>query len=633
MMRTIGGVGLGVWLMTAGIGGASLRAEDVPRYSIDDFLDTTRYSGASFSPDKSKVLVTSNASGIPNAYAIPVEGGAPEPLTESETDPISAVSYFPEDERFLYTSDQGGNELNHLYVKNLDGSAIDLTPGENLKASFAGWAQDDRSFFVETNERDPRYFDLYEITLPDFERTLVFQNDDGDLPGPVSPDKRFVALNRIQNRDDSDVYLYDRETGEVTHLTPHEGEINHSAVDFRPDGEALLMAIDEGSEFSYLVEQDLETGERRVLVKEDWDVMGGGFSKRGTYLSVALNVDARTERRLYRYPELERVPLPEVPEAAITSLTLSRDETRLAFYASSSRMPSDLFVAEVGSTDARRLTRSLSPRIEPEHLVEGEVVRFESFDDLEIPGILYMPKEASKENRVPALVWVHGGPGGQSRIGYIPLIQYLVNHGYAIFAINNRGSSGYGRTFEQLDNRQHGEGDLDDCVASKTMLAATGTIDPERIGILGGSYGGYMVLAALAFRPEAFDVGVDIFGVANWYRTVQNIPPWWEAQRAALEKEMGDFDDEDYFRSISPLFHADRIRRPLIVLQGANDPRVLKVESDEIVDAVKANGVPVEYVVFPDEGHGFRKKANEKTGYRAIREFLDEHLAGDKQSD
>jgi dipeptidyl aminopeptidase/acylaminoacyl peptidase len=178
-----------------------------------------------------------------------------------------------------------------------------------------------------------------------------------------------------------------------------------------------------------------------------------------------------------------------------------------------------------------------------------------------------------------------------------------------------------------MDDRAHGEGDLDDCVAGKDMLAATGVIDPDRIGILGGSYGGYMTLAALTFRPEEFAVGVDLFGISNWHRTVQNIPPWWESFRAYLIEEMGDFDDEEYFRSISPLFHAENIVKPLMVLQGANDPRVLQVESDEIVAAAKANGVPVEYVVFDDEGHGFAKKENRIEGYRAIREFLDRHLA------
>jgi len=222
---------------------------------------------------------------------------------------------------------------------------------------------------------------------------------------------------------------------------------------------------------------------------------------------------------------------------------------------------------------------------------------------------------------------VHGGPGDQSRVGYSELVQFLVNHGYAVYAINNRGSSGYGKTFYGMDDRKHGDADLDDCVASKKMLVDLGYVDPARIGILGGSYGGYMTLAALTFRPRAFAVGVDLFGVSNWLRTLLSIPPWWESERAELYKELGDpHADADYLRRISPLFFANQIERPLLVLQGENDPRVLKVESDEIVAAAKRRGVPVEYLVFPGEGHGISKKANQERAYQAVLDFLDRYL-------
>ncbi|MTI30366.1 alpha/beta hydrolase family protein, partial [Xanthovirga aplysinae] len=276
----------------------------------------------------------------------------------------------------------------------------------------------------------------------------------------------------------------------------------------------------------------------------------------------------------------------------------------------------------------KKLTETLNSEIDPENLVAAEVVRYPSFDGLEIPAIYYKPINASKEDPVPALVWVHGGPGGQSRTGYFSLIQYLVNHGYAILAVNNRGSSGYGKTFYKMDDRNHGDKDLKDCVWGKKWLQEQGYIDPERIGIIGGSYGGYMTMAAMAFEPEEFKVGVNIFGVTNWLRTLKSIPPYWESFREALYEELGDPFTEDSVRlyNISPLFHADQIKNPVMVLQGANDPRVLQVESDEIVEAIKKNNVPVDYVVFPDEGHGFIKKENEIKGYGGILTFLDKYL-------
>jgi dipeptidyl aminopeptidase/acylaminoacyl peptidase len=262
-------------------------------------------------------------------------------------------------------------------------------------------------------------------------------------------------------------------------------------------------------------------------------------------------------------------------------------------------------------------------------LVDTQVVRFKSFDGMAIPNILIKPHQATASAKAPALVWVHGGPGGQTTRGYSAVPQYLANHGYVVLGINNRGSSGYGKSFLAADDQKHGREPLWDCVEAKKYLASLPYVDADRIGIIGGSYGGYMVLAALAFKPDVFDVGVDIFGVSNWLRTLEGIPAWWEAQRKALYAELGDpVAQKEMLREISPALHGDKIRKPLIVLQGANDPRVIKAESDDIVAAVKKSGVPVEYVVFPDEGHGFSKRANEISGYGAILKFLDEHLKG-----
>ncbi len=289
--------------------------------------------------------------------------------------------------------------------------------------------------------------------------------------------------------------------------------------------------------------------------------------------------------------------------------------------------PRNLVAYDFGTGKGVPLTRTLNPAIDTEDLVESTIVRFKASDGLEIPGPLWIPHQASATNKAPAIVYVHGGPGGQTRRGYSSSIQHLVNQGYVVFGINNRGSSGYGKTFFAADDQKHGKEPLRDCVEARAFLASLPEVDPDRIGIMGGSYGGYMTLAALAFHPEVFDAGVNIFGVSNWLRTLQSMPAWWEAQRKALYAEMGDPEtQEDMLREISPLFHAEKIKRPLLVIQGANDPRVLQVESDEIVEKVKANGGVVEYVVFPDEGHGFSKKANQVKSAEAIVSFLDRYL-------
>jgi dipeptidyl aminopeptidase/acylaminoacyl peptidase len=609
----------------------ALESRQVPEYPIEEFLGTTAWTGAAFTSDGKTILASNDSTGVLNVYAVPAAGGEAKALTRSTTESLLLAGTFPADPRFLYLSDQGGNELTHLFVQEADGTARDLTPGDRLKAVFGGWAPDDRGFFALTNERDPRYFDLYEIAAAGYARTLLYRNEEGLEFGALSTDRRLVALRRNHTDTDADIVLHDRTTGKARVLTAHQGEVYNDPQAFSRDAKSLYYLTDEASEFRYLVRMDLESGKREVIEKPDWDVTDAGLSKSGKYLWLEINNDGRSEIRLYETATMTPVRLPALPKAAITSVTFSSDEAQAAFYVNGSRQPNDLYVLDLASGRDRALTKSLSPRLDADHLVEAEVARFKSFDNTEVPGILYKPHRASAASKVPALVWVHGGPGGQSRLTYSGLVQYLVNHGYAVYAINNRGSSGYGRSFYKMDDRKHGEGDLDDCVASKKFLAATGYVDPGRIGIIGGSYGGYMTLAALTFRPEAFAVGVDIFGVSNWVRTLSSIPPYWESIRKALYTEIGDpATDEAYLRKISPLFHASEIRRPLLVLQGANDPRVLKVESDEIVAAAKTSGVPVEYLVFDDEGHGFRKKENQNKGYRAILDFLDHHLKNAK---
>lgn len=600
------------------------------RYTIEQFMATVNIGGASFSADESRILFHSNESGIFNVYAMPVAGGKPVQLTNSKTDSHYAVGYFPADDRFLYTRDQAGNELNHLYVRELDGSERDLTPGDKpdhkLKAQFAGWSGDDSAFYAATNERDPRFFDLYRYDAKTYARTLVFKNESGWQVADISRDGRWLALAKVNTTADSDVHVADLKSGEIRHITRHAGVAQYAPQDFTPDSRELLMTSNDGGEFARVIAYDLASGRTREVERADWDVDYTAFSKDGRYRVTGINADASISLRLYR--DGQPVALPQLPGGEVRGVRFSASGKRMAFYVNGDRSPSNLFVAEVGSSAApRQLTQSLSKDIDPAELVDASIARFKSFDGLVIPSVYLLPKEASPQHKVPALVFVHGGPGGQTTRGYSAMMQYFANNGYAVLGINNRGSSGYGKSFFTADDGKHGREPLWDCVEAKTFLAGTGVIDPERIGIVGGSYGGYMVLSAMAFRPEAFKVGIDIFGVANWLRTLESIPPYWESFRQALYQEIGDpVKDRDFLMATSPLFHAKEIRKPLMVIQGANDPRVIKPESDDIVAAVKKNGVPVDYIVFDDEGHGFSKKKNQIEANRRMVEFLDKYL-------
>lgn len=607
------------------------------RYDAKAFFTTTTYSlagGHVWSPDDGRLLVSSDATGIFNAYALDAGDGTATPLTTSTTDSTFAVSWFPDDARVLFAADKGGNELDHLYVREEDGTTQDLTPGEKVKAGFMGWSKDGKSFYVETNERDPAAFDLYRYTTDGYERTLVFRNDDALAIAAVSPDGNTVAMVKPRTSADSDLYILDTRTAGAGPklITPHEGNISYGVHEFTPDSGKLVYSTDEHGEFQQAWTYDLTTGKSEPLVSAEWDVAFVTYSDSGRYRVSGTNADARTAVAILDTQTGEEIELASLPPGDLAQVRFSRDESRLALMVSSDTSPRDVYTVDLATDASKRLTTALNPAIDEADLVASEVVRYPSFDDLEIPAIQYRPKGASATHKVPALVWVHGGPGGQSRTGYSATIQHLVNHGYAVLAANNRGSSGYGKTFFHMDDRKHGEVDLQDIVHAKQYLASLDWVDPDRIGIIGGSYGGYMVGAALAFEPEAFDVGIDIFGVMNWVRTLESIPPWWASFKEALYDEMGDpATDAERHRRISPLFHAENIKVPLLVVQGANDPRVLQAESDEIVAAVRANGVPVEYVLFDDEGHGFTKRENRIAASEAYVKFLGTHMGTAEQ--
>ena len=617
---------------------AVVAVEEIPKYSAQAFFETTSYglpgpAGYAFSPDGKAILMSSDASGVFNVYALPLDGSNPEPMTQSTDNAVFAVSWFPADKRILYTYDGGGNELNHVFVRETDGSSRDLTPGDELKAGFLAWAKDGQNFYLTSTERDGQNFDVYRYSATDYSREMVFENA-GFQVSAISDDGRWIALDKPRTSADSDIFVIDLKSDkpEPLLITGHMGNVSYGTYEFTRDNNNIVYATNEFGEFAQAWTYELQSGESSVLVEAPWDVSYIIYSPSGRYQVTGINADARTEVTLLDTQSGAEVSLPELPPGDLRNVRFSSDETHIALIVNADDSPSNIHVIDLAEGHSHQLTQALNPAIDQSHLVSSEVVRYKSFDGLEIPSILYRPHGATAENPVPALVLVHGGPGGQTTTGYRAMVQHLVNHGYAVLGANNRGSSGYGKTFNHLDDKHHGEADLQDIVYGRAYLDSLDWVDGSRVGIIGGSYGGYMVAAALAFEPEAFEVGIDIFGVTNWVRTLESIPPWWESFKEALYDEMGDpATDAERHHRISPLFHAENIVKPLLVVQGANDPRVLQVESDELVAAVQANEVPVEYLVFPDEGHGFRKRDNRISASDAYVKFLDIYLKGGGQ--
>jgi len=601
--------------------------KEVKQYTIEQLYKSSEVFGGDISGDDKKMLVTSNESGIYNIYEIDIASGQKQAITKSDKESIFANSYVPGTTNIIYNADKGGNEISHLYLRTTSENVKDLTTGKQEKAQFWGWSRDDKSLYYSSNKRDARFFDLYKMDTTKWISHMIYKNDKGFDVSAISPNERYLVLVENLTTSSNNAFLVDQQSGTTKKINADSVEATTNPLKFSLDNNTLYYLTNDGSEFTYVMKYDIATGKKEKFYEANWDVVYMGISNNEKYRVIYVNEDAHNKLHLFDHVTGKELDFPAIQDGTIQGVNISRDENKMSITVGSSKAPNNMYVYDFNTKELKKLTNSLNPEIQENDLVAGEVVRYKSFDGLEIPAIYYKPHQASANNKAAAIVFVHGGPGGQAGLYYFPLTQYLVNHGYAVLDVNNRGSSGYGKTFFKMDNRDHGNKDLKDVVWGKKYLASLDYIDSSKIAILGGSYGGYMTVAALCFHPDEFKAGVDLFGVVNWTRTLREIPPYWESFRKALYEELGDPNTADSVRlqQFSPLLHASNIKKPLMVLQGANDPRVQKKESDEVVETVKKNGVPVEYVVFPDEGHGFVKKENEIKGYGQILKFLDKY--------
>jgi len=592
------------------------------KYTIEELMQNETIASFAVSADSRKILYSSDKTGNYNVFELDQEKGTHRQITSLDENAL--VSFIFEDGSFIFAMDKGGNELHHLYLFS-DEEIRDLTPFEKTKSGFHMSVGD--KVYYYSNRIDKSRFDLYRFNEGDLTSELVFENKDLFELGPISSDERFIALRKLRTANDSDIYLYNFVTGDIKLLSPHQSEANFEPLFFSKDSLKLYYVSDSAGEFMTLWEMNIESRVSEEILDLEWDIIAGRMSEDGESAVLVLNRNGFSELHVIE-TKSNSLKMPPIKTGGVVyDQCFSKDGQLLYYLCDSATSSPNIFSINLETKKTKKLTDSMSRNVNSNDLSEASVLRFVSYDGLEVPGIFYPPKNVPAGEKAPAVVWVHGGPGGQSLPKYSPEIQFIANHGYAIYAVNNRGSSGYGKSFFRAADHKHGEADLDDCVEAARFLATLDFIDEERIAINGGSYGGFMVLAALAFRPKEFKAGIDLFGVSNWVRTLKEVPAWWKAIKDLLYTKIGDpFEEEEYLKSISPLFHAERIERPLLVLQGVNDPRVLKVESDEIVESLKKNGVPVEYVVFEDEGHGFKKKVNRIKGAKAMLAFLDKYL-------
>jgi dipeptidyl aminopeptidase/acylaminoacyl peptidase len=597
------------------------------QYTSAQFMNTARISGVAFSPDEEKILYTSDASGIRNVYEVCLSDGRHRQLTYSRSENIQSISYLPNDGCILFSKDLGNLENSILCVLEPTGKEIVITPGAEVQTLVHGWSLDQLSFFASTNERDQRLYDLYKFDALTFKRRLIYKATEKFYFCSISPDEKYILFAKSDRKADSDIFLYDVSREEMKCLTAHDGDVLNCLAVFNGDATAVYYITNEGSDFRYVKRLDLASGESTCVEKASGDVAWTFFSPDGRR-RISFCDDPYTTLRSMKVHDEETgsvFTLSGFDDRSLNCAVVSRSGRHVGFYAEGDRSPGNLFVHDFKTRFTTQLTESLNRDVDRQDLVESQIVSFHSFDGLEIPCLLWRPHGTSETGRAPALVWVHGGPGGRLTKGYKGRIQYFVNHGYVVLGVNYRGSYGFGKTFYNADHRKQGREPLWDCVAAKNYLASLGYVDTARIVIIGASFGGYMALAAATFCENEFAAAVDICGPSNLVSLVKKLPKYWDKKR--FYDKIGDPQkDEELLRSISPLFHADKIKRPVMILQGANDPRCPREQSDEMVAAIRRHGGPVEYLVYDDEAHGFRKRKNAIHAYEAILNFLDANL-------
>lgn len=588
------------------------------------YLSVRSASAGVFSPDGRTLAFLMNLTGIPQVYRLDGPAQAPVQLTESPGITRS-VQWSPDGKKLAVIEDFDGNEREQILVISPDGGPLTpLTHDPNAIHLFGSWSPDSSHIAYASNARNPAYFDIYVTDAASGETHCILERDACLDVADWSPDGKQLLIRKRHAAFNHDLYLLDLETREVRCITPHQGDARYVSARFLSDGRAVVLCTDQDRDFLALCRLDTRMGRLRPLLERRADVESCDLSADGKRLAALLNRDGWSEVLIARLDErlLRGVVTARLPGVA-TCCRISGDGSRIALTLNSPTTNSNVWGMDPETTARTQWTRAPMGELEGVPLVEPTLIHYPTHDGLEIPAFLYRPP-GSEDRPVPAIVHVHGGPESQDRPHFSPVYQYLVHRGYAVLAPNVRGSMGYGNRYCHLDDREKRPDALRDVEYAARWLKSSNVADPKRIGIMGASYGGYTVLACLTRQPNVWAAGVDIVGISNFETFFKHTGPWRRHLRAS---EYGDPEkDAILLRRLSPIHRIDRIRAPLMVVQGANDPRVPQEESDQMVEQLRARNHPVEYLLFPDEGHGIVKLPNRIQAYTAIGEFLDRYL-------
>jgi dipeptidyl aminopeptidase/acylaminoacyl peptidase len=584
--------------------------------------------GTGFAPDGARLAFIADLSGTPQVWTISSDGGWPDQVTDL-SDQVRTVEWSPTGSQLAITVAPGGGMNTQVYLVRPDGTGLRrLTDGGKETNQLQGWTHDGRSLRISSNRRQPAFSDAYLVDVEAGRWRLVAET--GGVGGltDVSRDGRRAVVSRLVNRGDNNLDLVDLASGQEAKLTLHEGLGRFSGGKFSPDGQTIYLSSDKDRDLPAFAQVVLDTDSGRpgpievLAAREGAELDDFEINEQGTLAALIWNVDGQSELELFDLSSHQSTSRPALPVEMVVRPTFSKDGRLLAMAGWGATAPPDIWVLDLRAGRFRQLTRSPHAGVDLSSLVRPGLHRFKAHDGLNLSGWLYRPQGARGPG--PIVLSFHGGPEGQERLSFNNTYQALLTRGIAVFAPNVRGSSGFGKRFVNLDNGVKRFGAIEDIKSCVDYVVKQGVADPKRIGIMGGSYGGFMVMAGLTVYPDLFAAGADLFGIVNFKTFFDHTEPWM----ASISKvEYGNPETEaELLRSLSPIHRIDRIAAPTIVLHGANDTNVPVVEAEQVVERLKARGTPVEYVLFPDEGHGFRKAPNRVRAAVAIVRWFDRYL-------
>jgi dipeptidyl aminopeptidase/acylaminoacyl peptidase len=588
--------------------------------NIKPYLYVRTANNPAYSPDGKKVTFITNYTGVPQVWEYQKGTGWPSQVSFTD-ERIMFVTYISGSNKRIIGMDIGVNERQQLFLLGDDGDLLPLTDAPDYIHHYGGSSPDGKQIAWSSNRRNFAFFDVYVQDLTTLEARQVFVGDGTYSVLKWHPSGISLLIQKSNSNLDNDLGILTLSSGEVTWLTLHEGEAHFSSAQFSPDGETIYVLSNQDREFKSLVSINLGTGELTWLDEYEWDIEGLALNHTGHLLAYTIN-EAGVSKGILRELQTNKETEWTTPPGVIEELTFSPDDRKLAFIFNGATHPSEIWELDLASGEIERLTYvSNSPAVE-DQLVEPELIQFKSFDGLEVPAFYYKPKHV--EGPYPVVVFVHGGPESQIRSVYNPFLQYFISRGYAVCTPNVRGSTGYGKSYTHLDDVRKRMDSVKDLVSLVEWLKTDGNADPNKIAIMGRSYGGFVVLAAVTHYPDLWAAGIDIVGISSFKSFLENTSIW---RRKLREAEYGSLEnDTEFFNDIDPIHRTDKITAPMIVLHGANDPRVPISETEQIVNDLRKRNRPVEYVRFEDEGHFFVKLKNNIVAYTEVANFLDKWI-------